>query len=307
MGKRLKIVVIGLPLFSKRIVKDLSEFDKENKYISLDTYYSKADKVKYYFHVRNADIVYSINGTLTRSGAIDLALKLKKKVIMHWVGTDVLKSTTAYNANKYIKEYIDKCSHWCEVEWIKEELKAISIDAQIVNFASFDVLPKQFVAPKQFSVLTYIAQKRSDFYGLKEVVKLAEAYPQIPFNVMGCEYPELETANLHFKGWVNNGSELIENSTVCFRFTEHDGLSNFILEALSKGRKILYNNPFPCVNYCKDYDALKRELDVIYTSFEKNNLEMNNEGVEFIKNDFNKSFILSSLLAEFKNILKSKN
>ena len=31
MGKRLKIVVIGLPLFAKRIVKDLSEFDKENK------------------------------------------------------------------------------------------------------------------------------------------------------------------------------------------------------------------------------------------------------------------------------------
>ncbi|MEJ6737065.1 MAG: hypothetical protein QNK84_08515 [Flavobacteriales bacterium] len=307
MGKRLKIVVIGLPLFAKRIVKDLSSFDKEHKYISLDTYYSKVDKVKYYLHVRNADIVYSINGTLTKSGAIDLALKLNKKVIMHWVGTDVLKSTEAFNANNYIKEYIAKCSHWCEVEWIKEELKAISINAQIVNFASFHVLPKELLKPKDFSVLTYIAQKRSDFYGLKEVVKLAQAYPQVTFNVMGCEYPDLETPNLHFKGWVNNGGELIENSTVCLRFTEHDGLSNFILEALSKGRKTLYNNSFPCVNFCKDYDALKRELGVIYSSFEENSLEMNTEGVDFIKKNFNKAFILSSLIAEFKNISKIKN
>ncbi len=307
MGRgKLRVVVIGLPLFAKRVAKELASFDRKNSYTALDTYYKKADKAKYYLKVRNADIIYSINGTLTKSGAIDLALKLNKKVILHWVGTDVTKAIEAYNQDNYVKEYIDGCTHWCEVDWIKEELKEIDINADIVNFASFEVKAPPLPFQSEFEVLSYIPQNRSEFYGLNEIKKLAKDFPNIVFNIMGSKYEFDDIPNLHFLGWVKNGPEIVEKSTVCIRFTEHDGLSNFVLEALAKGKYVLYNNSFQGVYYCPDYNALNKRVKMLHEQFLKSELPVNLTGHEHIKAEFNRDYILNGLIERFDSLVNEQ-
>ena len=86
----MKVVFTGLPYFTSKFVKDLKSFDKKNTYVFCDTYTSKLDKIKFGIHAINADLVISINGVTSESGALNLALKYKKNILLQWQGTDVL-------------------------------------------------------------------------------------------------------------------------------------------------------------------------------------------------------------------------
>ena len=120
----MRILLVGLPYFTERLYHDLVAFDKENKYYRLDTYYSKKDRLKALLLIPFIDVVYSINGTLGKSRAINLALKKKKRVMMTWVGTDVSKAKLLANVNQ---SFVRNVEHYCEVDWIQEELKELNI------------------------------------------------------------------------------------------------------------------------------------------------------------------------------------
>jgi len=75
----MRILIVGIPLFSERLQKEISEFDTDNTYIYLNTYYNTLDRVKAFFLIPFVDVVISINGTVTKSKVFDLALLFKKK------------------------------------------------------------------------------------------------------------------------------------------------------------------------------------------------------------------------------------
>ena len=101
----MRVLITGLPLFSDRLCGELSAFDPDNRYYRLDTYYSRFDRLKALFMLPFVDVVYSINGTVQKSRVFDLAFKLNKKVVMNWVGTDVVKALNTQNPNQnYIKK-----------------------------------------------------------------------------------------------------------------------------------------------------------------------------------------------------------
>ena len=57
MGRPLKIIIVGLPLFAERLAKSLKEFDPSNNYISLNTYYKRWDKIRAKFLIPRADLL----------------------------------------------------------------------------------------------------------------------------------------------------------------------------------------------------------------------------------------------------------
>lgn len=308
MGEqKLKIIVIGLPLFAERVASNLSKFDPYNTYISLDTYYSKKNKLKYLYHLLSADIIYSINGTYVKSFTVDIALRLGKKVILHWVGTDLLKAKKAFSSNSHYSPYIEKCTHWAEVSWIKKDLEEIGIQSEIVNFAGFDVNKEPDKVPNEFSVLTYISKDLPEFYGINSIVELAKRYPNVSFKVMGCKLDYADCPNLKFLGWVNNVPQLIDESVVCIRYIEHDGLSNFVLETLSKGKRIIYSNDFPGVDYCPNDEVLYERFKSIYEDFNNGTLMPNTEGYLHIKKEFSSEYIFGGLVDRFHQIEKISN
>ena len=296
MGKR--IIFVGLPLFAKRLAKAMSEYDSANKYIAMDTYYSKWDKIKAVFLIPFSKTVYSINGSVQSSFVFDYALKWKKKLYMNWVGTDVLKSLKAFRSNDFKQDYIEKAKHHCEVDWIQEELAEMKINAELCNFAFFeDSKVAEWNTQGPLKILGYIPDNRAAFYGQENFIKLAHELPEVEFHLVGglAENIADKPKNLIAHGWVSDMSNLFDQIHVCYRFTEHDGLSNTVLEGLALGKYIVYNNNFPHCEVCVDYKALKLSILELLSKFVSKELRKNELGMLFISKEFSREKILGNL------------
>lgn len=304
MGKRLKVIIVGLPLFSERLATNLSKYDKKNSYIYLNTYYSKWDKIRARFLIPSADLVYSINGSLMTSRVFDLALAKNVPLIMNWVGTDVLKSAEAKRKGIHRQDYIEKAIHYCEVDWIRMELNELGVKAEIVNFAVFDKKFEPRIPQNEFTVLAYIPSERSDFYGLGEFVKMATGHPEIRFLIAGGNESEFGTLpdNVKALGWVKDMDTAFDESHVCVRYPEHDGLSNFILEAMARGKEVLYKYNFEHCWHCPDTATLIKTLGTLKKRFDEGKWEVNQKALKFIEDNFNEEVILGGLVKRFEVI-----
>lgn len=301
MGEKLKVAIVGLPSFASKLAKSLTEFFPDGNFKSFDTYYNKADKLKIIPFLLTADVLYSINGTIGNSKVFDLALKLKKKVVFHWVGTDVLTAIDNYKNNKYKQKYIDYPDHLCEVEWIQEELKTIHINAKIQNFVAFNIKNKNQTIPKNFYVLSYLFPGREDFYGYQLIKETAKQLPHIQFKIAGTTGENLEKlANIEFLGWVKNLPVIMAESAACIRIPEHDGLSNFILESLSLSRPVIYKYQYPNCLQVNNAEQLTFHISKLYNSWEGGHFPVNLEGSKFIDKNFNAKAIFSSLINTLK-------
>lgn len=302
----MRVVIVGLPLFAERLASALGDYDPENTFIHLDTYYRKADQLKALWHIRRADCIVSINGSIVTSRVFDLAFKKNVPLIMNWVGTDVLKSTKAFKEGNFNQHYIDKATHFCEVGWIQDELKEIGINADVVNFAAFR---KKFelkkVESQQLTVLSYIPNKRSDFYGMPTMIRMAEQLPSVQFLIVGTEGSEYQPlpSNLKALGWVENMDDIYDQTHLCVRFTEHDGLSNFILESLARGKQVIYRNPFDHCKHCPDEEQVLGQIQEFETALKNGSDLLNPEGAQFIRDQFNVKVILGGFLKRIKQAI----
>jgi len=301
----MKVLIIGLSRFAENLVKELQSFDPDNQYVHLNTYNKYIDKIKFLYYIRNCDILYSLNGSIYNSKAFDMALKLKKKLIIHWVGTDVIKSKKNQQKGLINELYIEKATHFCEVDWIKQELEEIRITAEPVNFLSFDNKGYEADAfPEEFSLLTYIGQNRAEFYGINEILTLARKLPNIVIKIAGIsEYSEQLPDNVRLLGWIEDMKTVINESVVCVRFPQHDGLSGFVLEALACGRHVIYKYPFPHCLQANDVAELEDITMSLEQKFSNNKLEVNTEGATYIKAKFSRDIVLKNLVAKFNTAL----
>lgn len=295
MSSKKKVVIIGLPLFARRVQEGLKKVDSFNKYIVLNTYYSWKDKIRMPFEILTADVVYSINGTIGKSKVLDLAFALNKQVVMHWVGSDVLTAKERFHDGDFNKKYFNAI-HFTDAPWLKNELHEIGIVAKVQYISGYASTQKIASFPERFKVLSYIPQIRSIFYGLDIIVELARKMPQIDFHVVGSDHKVVDfPENLIFHGWVRNIGKYIEESTVVIRFVEHDGLSQFVLEALSKGRYVLYNNDLDAVIHVTDIKSMQNKLAELKELNDKNELAINKRGVDLIRNEFDERRVMLDL------------
>ena len=295
----MRILIVGLPLFAERLQKDLSEFDPSNKYYCLNTYYDKKDRIKALFLIPRVDVIYSINGTLDKSRVFDLAFKLNKKVMMTWVGTDVTKTKQLSEVNQ---TYLNRAEHYCEVEWIQEELKELNIDAEILNFFNFkDEKPSAVEKGDQFQVLTYISKNREKYYGWDEIMSAAQEHKDIAFTVVGTDGLEDAPENVNCLGWVKDMDALFEKAHCTIRFVEHDGLSGFVLESLFRGKQVLYSEPLKNCIHVKSTSEISDALGRLKEKYSNDEPLFNTEGIKYVKDNFNREYILNRLIEKFKS------
>ena len=308
MGRKLTIVIIGLPLFAKRLANELSIYDPKGRYIALDTYYSTKDKILALWWIRKADLVFSINGSIDTSKIFDYTLKLGKPLVMNWVGTDVITAKNKYETKKIREDYVKNALHLCEVDWIKQELLEIGIDAKISNFATFNkVYQIEESFHNHFAVLNYIPEDRKSFYGIDLYVELAKRNPSIHFYIAGCvanehKFPD----NIFPLGWVSDMNELYNKVQVCLRIPEHDGLSTFVLEGLARGKQVIYKYDYPNVIHLADLSEIDFKLKELQAKWLDKKSLINVEGMKFISEHFNTDYILSNLLSLFSDVIANK-
>lgn len=304
----MKVLILGIPYFAKKIAQNLAEFDNKNNYLFLDTNVSFLDKFKYLIHIFSTDIVYSIGGTLTGSKTISLALILKKKIIMHWVGTDVLLAKKSFKDNTVQSNYIKKVSHFAEVYWIREALSLININAEIVQFVTLEgKISCSKELPKKFSILSYVVTGMEAFYGMDYLIKVAQHFPNIIINIVGIsKYHEILPKNIKLLGWVNDMEEYYKNCVLYLRIPQHDGLAFSVLEALANARYVGYSHDFPSTFFIDSIEKLFNIVNDLKNKFDSGLLKSNLEGTNFIKNNYSKKQVLNSLIEHFYT-LESKN
>ncbi len=290
----MNIAVIGNSHFGSILVEQLSRYDDLNNYSFYDTNEKKLDKLKFALNIFNIDIVYSISASTCGGGALTLASFCGKKIVQHFIGSDVLSAVKDYENNNFSKKMIKQSTYLCEVAWIQDELKEIGVNAEVVTIMAYKQKenPKTF---KKFSVLTYMAKRKEEFYGMHDFIALAKCFPKITFKIAGIKSYDDLPENIICLGWVNMIDEL-QNSTVFIRNTEHDGLGFSVIESLSLGRVTFYNYNFSFVNYFRGYYDLKNQFLETTYKFENSNLNINHDAIEFVKENYNEEKVLKNLV-----------
>lgn len=301
----MKITVFcGYEYFCNKLVKQLSEYDRENKYIFANTI-GFLNKLLAIYKIIIADNVFIIGGSIYGSKIINLALLFNKKIFIEWVGTDILIATENYNRGKVNREYIEKCCHLCEVDWTKEELKKIGIDATICDIVTVDIdnsnnnrnYNDHNLIKNSITVLSYIAKNREEFYGIDFILRLAELYPEINFRICGTDgdnYKHLK--NVEFLGWIDNMNYEYDNCDIFMRLVQHDGLAFSVIEALSRGKWVIYSYPFNYVQTYNNFDDLKIKFQILLNKCI--NKQSNNEAVDFVYSRYNIKKVLADLVGK---------
>jgi len=185
--------------------------------------------------------IYCIGMFKQQLPSVEKALKEKKDVIIHWVGSDVLQTEGG----------LKKARHFVVHERLQEELgeKGVEVEGIFPHYSMCKNYPfKGEVNPNMggggIDALTYLP---NEFYGISRIRELANQRPETTFHVIGNRDPISLPRNCIKYGWV--GRKQIDNlmgkCQIYMRFTEHDGLPMLLIEAMQRGLVCYTSYPYP--------------------------------------------------------------
>lgn len=210
-----------------------------------------------------------------RGRAFDSALSLargRKPVAYYWIGTDVRRALLDNAAGRELpamRKARAGARHLAGSAPLQTDLATIGIGAQLADFP-WDGLPKLDelpAMPERFTVLSYVPDARSDFYGGPQLLTAARALPDARFKIMGGtgtwapDAPE----NVEFLGWVKDPSAVYADSSVVVRLAEYDSIGGTAAEGLAYGRPVVYSRELPYATTVAfdDPDALVAALRLL--------------------------------------------
>jgi hypothetical protein len=218
-----------------------------------------------------------------------------KKVVFHWIGTDVLRAMRAAHRQERLispKSLIKRmaCSfvkkkftHWAVASWLQEELSTLGIRSSVVPIVSPLVDAKPLPMPEQFTVLSYLPDFRPAFYSADIVYQLAELNPDVRFIIIAARKRLKNLPNVEIHGRVDHRTmgSLYEESSCLVRLTEHDGLALTVLESLARGRYVIWSYDFPHVFKARTLAQAQKALRQV-----KDKTRSNFGGAEYIRTEF---------------------
>lgn len=207
---------------------------------------------------------------------LQLARVLGCMVVRWWVGTDVFnclrEPELAYWARR-----LDATTdlNLAVAPHLVDELATLGIKARyspsVFQLSEVEV---DTTAPLPKSVLVYLPTERRAFYGEPAVQTAVENNPDLTFVVVGDESHSLARfPNVRSLGWVADMDALWSEVGAVLRTTEHDGLPRFVLEALLRGRYVIYSTPLEGCWFASSPQQIQRQLDRF-----KHTVEPNREG-----------------------------
>lgn len=292
--KPARIVVLGYEYFAKKIVSGLRLKGVEARFLSRR--FSLGDLLFLF----RADLIYCIGGRVS-----DWKLRIfqisGKKIVMHWVGTDVEKF-----AREKPGTFTARCRHLTEDEQLREELSQNGMRAEVCPIAAIEVPenPPRFPAGK-FAVLAYVPETREEFYGRRIIEALAETFSDIVFHICANTGKNWrKRPNVKFFGWVKNMSEQIRASHILIRPTRHDGVSFMVLEALAHGRYVIWSRPFPSCFLATESEEFYEYVAHLFRRWKKGEMEINEAGRQYVKETFEPGRVYDGLI---ETLLEERN
>lgn len=299
----MKIIFSGTPYFGKQLASKFQNHDKKNSYIYLDIKQNLLKRLYMYYHILTADILFITYVDAYYMKSVDFALKLKKNIIFSWIGSDVMNAIPRIKQNLFNQRYLNDIYHTTNSTWLKQELHEVNIDATFLTIYMFEEKKRMIVLPKEFSVLTYVAKDKEKFYGIDTIIKLAKEFPYVQFRIAGIDSYDNLPSNIVLLGWVNMDEEY-PKATVYIRYPQHDGEAHSVLEALSYGKIVFYNKNYPYTHYTPNYHSLKTAMNDTLNQFNRHELILNYNGVNYIKENYNFTKTYNEYISLFHKIAR---
>ena len=283
MTPRGRVLILGLPYFGRLLAGQLSERGWDAAYAAHPGRHA-ARWLKLLPRVARADIIYLISSRLDRGSPQDRLIRLRRKpVIIHWVGTDVPIAAAEHARGSASRRLSEEATHWCDAPWLVDELAAIDVRAEYVGLpVPVDAGPPPPL-PGQFRVLLYLPVDAFDreVFDMETLLALPDEFPDVPFTLIPSPAESLPgplPPNLEARGWVGDMDTLYRETTVYVRLTSHDGMSFMALEALSRGRYVIWTHPLAGAILARTRSEVSRALRDLLDRHQRGALELNEHG-----------------------------
>lgn len=286
MDKPLKISVCGnegpLTIVNDSVIhslKNLNRFDVGNSH-----------------DIHQSDIIYWIGGT-GPSIKKYLLFWIKKKpiLIIHWIGTDVLgeMKRCQQRGSRRIENFIMDTLFWWKrkqgglihlavAPWLVDELSALHIPATGLPVTTLDIRKLGTVdarGVKDIDFLSYVHFRRFNFYGGDKIIELARRWPAYTFLIICADLTEIppefrenvpKNVTLYPGVAWNAMPGFYQRSKFFIRYTNHDGLSLSVLEALYFNLEVLWTYDFPCTHKIESLEKLSRSIPSLVKNWQPN-------------------------------------
>jgi hypothetical protein len=225
---------------------------------------------------------------------------LGKKVVIHWVGTDVLRVKKKPLVREVIKRVANL--HLTVSSGLAEELKQMGIKATVIPLTP-TYLPKANPTwPPDRVVHVYLPEGKGKFYGAEITFKLAREMPDVNFLITannGNGMPQLP--NVTYLGWVEDMEMVWSKVRVYLRLTKHDGMPLTVIEALQRGRYVIWSYEFPHCMQALSVEDAKKDLEV---ALEQKG--MNVDGMVYTSHAFNPPVVAQQTIEQYRQLLERK-
>lgn len=308
-GRRGRIVILGLPYFGQMLAELLED---------------RGWKAHYFGHpgrnplgwlrilpaLARADIVYLVASRLDRGSPQDLFMRLRRRpVVIHWVGTDVLIALEEHEKQNVAVRLVENVTHWCDAPWLVDELRPMGIRSEYVALP----IPVSKVEPPplpgRLRVLMYLPVDAFDreVFDMETLLRLPREFPDLDFTLVPSTADTLPgpiPSNLELPGWATDMDALYRRVSVLVRLVSHDGMPFMVMEALSRGRYVIYTYPLPHVTHAQGYEAIAAALDDLAARHAAGKLPLNEAGRAYVLENFDRDVLAAGLDERLAELLR---
>jgi hypothetical protein len=264
------VLLLGFPRLAKPLLQTLGD---EN----LRCVYGRFSALRVPF----CDIVYQVGGgPFVRPRIFDICKAVHRRVIKHWVGSDVLRARETRVVEQHATGLVED---WAVSAKLVEELRHAGIDAKQVPLSALYPVDMRPIPPEPLTVLAYLPSVKFEFYGGEVVLSLAERFADTRFLVVGSDGAgRVAPKNVSFLGHRRDMEAIYASAHVLLRLPQHDGLSFMVLEALNHGREVIWNQPFEASRLALTENEAAAHLRDLRTRLRMGELALNVRGREYV-------------------------
>ena len=218
--------------------------------------------------------------------------KYKKPIYFHWIGTDVYRFIKDSAIKRSLKKYLINSANVKNLvvsENLQKELDQFKISSTILPLTKLKFINEIPPFPDKFSVLSYVPEKRWDFYNGDLILKLAERMPETEFHLVAAGKSKSSLPNVFFYDFIDDLIPFYKKCSALIRITVHDGLPKMVLETLSYGRYVLWSESF---SNCFKVNNLEECISVL-NKLKQTHLP-NKEGKNFVEKNFKEENIIDN-------------
>ena len=293
-----RVLFLGIPYFGRLLADLLSERGWDASYLARPGK-DPRNWAKLLPRVARADILYLISARIDRRSPLDRILRVRSKpVIVHWVGSDARVAAKAFADRNVSARAVEMPVHWADAPWIRDDLRALGLRVEHVPLPVPNVAEEPSPLPEDFRVLMYLpeAEEHRAVFDVDTILELPGALPDVQFTIFPAHsLPKPLPPNLTSVPWTDDVNALYRDHTVYVRLTTHDGMPFTLVEALSRGRDVVYPRPFPGVTQASGLESTVNALRALRADHQTGELGLNQEGIAYVRDQYDPETVTQGL------------